>query len=111
MTEQTAELTFLKSSRKRRIAAFLIDHFVLTFLMVSIVFIALGPNFMDENNPSKMMTSGYAKATYVKANKNWKVYWKRADQKWHQYEPKPTVSSLSHFLKLVDEDKYACFKG
>lgn len=57
MTEQTTELTFLKSSRKRRIAAFLIDHFVLTFLMVSIVFIALGPNFMDENDPSKMMTT------------------------------------------------------
>ena len=57
MTEQTTELTFLKSSRKRRIAAFIIDHFVMTFLMVSIVFIALGPNFMDENNPSKMMTT------------------------------------------------------
>jgi uncharacterized RDD family membrane protein YckC len=57
MTEQTTELTFQKSSRKRRIAAFLIDHFIMTFLMVSIVFIALGPNFMDENNPSKMMTT------------------------------------------------------
>ncbi|TDB65299.1 RDD family protein [Arundinibacter roseus] len=57
MTEQTTELTFLKSSRKRRIAAFIIDHFVMTFLMVSILFIALGPNFMDENNPSKMMTT------------------------------------------------------
>lgn len=57
MTEQTTELTLLKSSRKRRIAAFIIDHFVMTFLMVSIVFTALGPNFMDENNPSKMMTT------------------------------------------------------
>jgi len=57
MTEQTTELTFQKSSRKRRIAAFLIDHFVMTFLMVSVVFIALGPNFMDENNPSKMTTT------------------------------------------------------
>jgi uncharacterized RDD family membrane protein YckC len=57
MTEQTTQLTFLKSSRKRRIAAFVIDHFVLTFLMVSIIFLALGPSFMDENNPSKMMTT------------------------------------------------------
>ena len=54
MTEQTTELTFLNSSRKRRIAAFIIDQFVFTFLMVSIVFIALGPNFMDENDPSKL---------------------------------------------------------
>ena len=57
MTDQTTEFTFLKSSRKRRIAAFVIDHFVLIFLMVYIVFIALGPNFMDENNPSQMMTT------------------------------------------------------
>lgn len=57
MTENPTELTFLKSSRKRRIASFLIDHFVMTLLMVSIVFIALGPNFLDENNPSKMMTT------------------------------------------------------
>ena len=56
MTEQTTELTFLKSSRKRRIAAFIIDHFVMTFLMVSIVFIALGSNFIDENSPGKMTT-------------------------------------------------------
>ncbi len=45
------------SSRKRRIVAFMIDHFVMTFLMISIVFLALGPNFMDENNMSKMTTT------------------------------------------------------
>lgn len=54
---QKEQTTLLKSSRKRRIAAFIIDHFTMTFLMVSIVFIALGPNFMDENNPSKMITT------------------------------------------------------
>ncbi len=45
------------ASRKRRIAAFVIDHFVMTFLMVSIIFLALGPNFMDENNLDKMATT------------------------------------------------------
>lgn len=44
------------SSRKRRIVAFIIDHFVMTFLIASIVFLVLGPNFMDENNMSKMTT-------------------------------------------------------
>ena len=48
------------SSRKRRIAAFIIDHFVMTFLMVSIVFLALGTNFMDENNIGKMMITMFA---------------------------------------------------
>lgn len=56
MTEQTTEWAFFKSSRKRRIAAFVIDHFVMTFIMVSTVFIALGPNFIDKNNMSKMTT-------------------------------------------------------
>jgi uncharacterized RDD family membrane protein YckC len=57
MTEQTTELTIPKSSRKRRIVAFIIDHFVFTFLMFSIVFLALGPNFMNGNEPGKMSTT------------------------------------------------------
>jgi len=52
MTEQTIEC--LKSSRKRRIVAFLIDHFVMAFLMVTMVFI-VHPNFMNEM--SKMGTT------------------------------------------------------
>ncbi len=56
MTEQTSEMTFHKSSRKRRIAAISIDHFVVTFIMVSLIFTVLGPNFIDESNPSKMKT-------------------------------------------------------
>ena len=55
MTEQI-EQTLMKSSRKRRIAAILIDHFVMTFLMVSIIFIIMGPNFMDEKNQDSMTT-------------------------------------------------------
>lgn len=52
---EIASVPFLKASRKRRIAAFIIDHFVMTFLIVSIVFIALGPDFTDENDPGKMI--------------------------------------------------------
>lgn len=55
MNEQFEQI-LTKSSRKRRIAAFLIDHFIITFLMVSIVFVAVGSNFMDDNNFSKMTT-------------------------------------------------------
>jgi uncharacterized RDD family membrane protein YckC len=53
MTEELDQKLHL-SSRKRRIAAFLIDHVVLTFLMVATVFLALGPNFMDEDSIEKM---------------------------------------------------------
>lgn len=42
-----SETTFKLASRKRRAAAFLIDHFVLTFLMTSIAFLTLGTDFLD----------------------------------------------------------------
>lgn len=50
------------------------------------------------NNPKEIMTLGYAKATYVKSKNVWKVFWKRADKKWHSYKPKPTVRELKDFL-------------
>ncbi|NRD20202.1 RDD family protein [Winogradskyella eckloniae] len=45
---------FQLSSRKRRIAAFLVDHFVMTFLIVSITFLALGPDYLNEPDFSKI---------------------------------------------------------
>jgi uncharacterized RDD family membrane protein YckC len=55
MTEQI-EQTLTKASRKRRIAAFFIDLFVVSFLMSGTVFLVLGPNFIDQNNFDKMST-------------------------------------------------------
>lgn len=63
------------------------------------------------NNPNEILKEDYAKATFVKKKNTWKVFWMRANLKWHSYCPYPTVKSLVDFLKLVDEDKYACFKG
>ncbi|WP_296385897.1 RDD family protein [Winogradskyella sp.] len=42
------------SSRKRRISAYFIDHFAMTFLIVAIVFLSLGTDFMNENNFSNL---------------------------------------------------------
>lgn len=49
------EQIFLIASRKRRIAAFFIDHFIMTFLIVSLVFLTLGSIFMEEDNPGKFI--------------------------------------------------------
>jgi hypothetical protein len=62
-------------------------------------------------NSNQIITSGYAKATYVRHKRIWKIYWKRADNKWHLYQPSPYVERLKDFLKIVDEDKRCCFKG
>ena len=63
------------------------------------------------DNPSDKLESSIAKTTYVKSKKIWKVFWMRADLKWHSYDPKPTVNSIEEFLSLVAEDEYACFFG
>jgi hypothetical protein len=41
----------------------------------------------------------------VRSQKVWKVFWMRADLRWHGYEPAPEVSSIEKFLEIVDQDK------
>ena len=57
------------------------------------------------------MEHSVAKATYVKTQRIWKIYWQRADLKWHGYEPNYEVETLQEFLAIVDRDEYACFFG
>ena len=52
-----------------------------------------------------------AKATYNKSNRSWKIFWLRADLKWHRYEPLPEVDAIEDFLLMVEEDDHACFFG
>ncbi|WP_426417791.1 DUF3024 domain-containing protein [Aestuariirhabdus sp. LZHN29] len=52
-----------------------------------------------------------AKATYVKTQKTWKVFWQRADLRWNGYKPVLTVATITEFLTLVEADEYACFWG
>jgi len=63
------------------------------------------------DDSSKIHEHPFAKATYVKTKNVWKIYWRRADLKWHGYEPVPTVPSIEKFLDVVDADSYACFFG
>jgi spore coat polysaccharide biosynthesis protein SpsF (cytidylyltransferase family) len=63
------------------------------------------------NDPKEKIEEPVAKATYVKTQKVWKVYWQRADLRWHRYDPDPEVDTLKKFLDLVDRDEYACFFG
>jgi len=62
-------------------------------------------------HPKEKIEEPVAKATYVKTQKLWKVYWQRADLKWHRYDPAPEVGTLQEFLGLVDRDEHACFFG
>jgi hypothetical protein len=62
-------------------------------------------------DPETILEVPVAKATYVETQKVWKVYWQRADLKWHRYDPDPEVGTLEEFLALVDRDECACFWG
>lgn len=63
------------------------------------------------DNPQKILEHAVAKATYVKRQGIWKVYWQRADLKWHRYEPYPDTKTIEEFLKVVESDDHACFFG
>jgi hypothetical protein len=63
------------------------------------------------DRPDRIIENAVAKATYVKATARWKVFWQRADLKWHRYEPTPEVGSLEEFLQVVRKDEYSCFFG
>ena len=53
----------------------------------------------------------FAKATWVQAQKHWKIFWLRANGNWNGYEPLLTAGNLKRFLLEVEKDPYGCFKG
>jgi len=63
------------------------------------------------DNPNEPIEHAVAKATFVRSTGRWRVFWQRADLKWHRYEPAPEVSSLEKFIELVGEDDHSCFWG
>lgn len=62
-------------------------------------------------HPNEFMEHDVAKATFVKSQSLWKVYWQRADLKWHAYKPVETVKTIDDFLAVVKNDAYHCFYG
>ena len=63
------------------------------------------------DNPAQRVEEAIAKARYLKSRNRWLVYWQKADLKWHKYDPMPEVITVDAFLRLVDDDQYACFFG
>ena len=61
--------------------------------------------------PKEKIEIPVAKATFVRSQNIWKVYWRRADLKWYSYSPVPTVKAIHDFVALVEQDQHACFWG
>ena len=63
------------------------------------------------DRPSEKMERPIAKATFIRTRNVWRVCWRRADRKWHLYEPAAEVPGLPTFLSVVEEDPHGCFWG
>ncbi|HLR25314.1 MAG TPA: DUF3024 domain-containing protein [Fodinibius sp.] len=74
----------------------------------NIIIFEIRPQWDD---PETKVKNNVAKATWVRSQQVWKIYWQKRDLKWHPYEPLPKVDSLETFIKEVDEDPNACFLG
>ena len=62
-------------------------------------------------NESQKTEEPAAKTTYNRKTNRWKIYWMRADLKWHSYPPHPEAVFFDEFLAVVDEDENCCFWG
>lgn len=74
----------------------------------SVVIVEIRP---DWRNETVIREHSIAKATYVKTQGMWNIYWLRADLKWHSYEPAAAVKSIGEFFDEVVDDPHACFWG
>ena len=74
----------------------------------SVIIFEIRPQWDDPTNKMECMV---AKTTFVRTQKVWKVYWQRADLKWHLYEPVAEVKRFEDFLEIVDKDEFSCFWG
>ena len=63
------------------------------------------------NDPERKIDEAVAKATYVKSKGVWKIYWQRADLRWHRYDTSLEVESLQEVLEIIGNDEYGCFFG
>ena len=61
-----------------------------------------------DGSPGPWTKSPVAKMIFHKPTKSWKLYWMRASGKWQLYGE---YRSLEEVLKVIDEDKDACFWG
>ena len=74
----------------------------------SIEIFHIRPHWQDK---SRTIEESVAKATYNRRKLNWKVFWKRADMKWHGYPQRPEAASVEEFLDVVQADDHSCFFG
>jgi hypothetical protein len=54
---------------------------------------------------------GVAKLRFVRRAGEWRLFWMRADLKWHSYTPAASSTDLPTLVAQVDTDPNGCFFG
>lgn len=63
------------------------------------------------DEPSKWTESPAAKLKFIRSANKWRLYWMRADLKWHEYPGLSTSDRLDDLVQEIDADPLACFFG
>lgn len=61
--------------------------------------------------PGEQVEEPIARVQHLPRLRVWRIFWKRADGKWHRYKLCPEVESLREALRVIDEDAHCCFFG
>ena len=52
-----------------------------------------------------------AKLKFIRSANKWRLYWMRADMKWHEYPGLSSSHRLDDLVQEIDADPLACFFG
>lgn len=63
------------------------------------------------DDPRRQNEESIGKVQFVRTQGVWRIFWKRADLKWHSYPPCPKAKTLAAALRVIDEDANGCFFG
>lgn len=95
---------------RKRSPAHLQDKFRLEYRVKGheIVIVERRPQWDD---PSKWFESPAAKIKFIRSANKWRLYWMRADMKWHEYPGRSSSDRLDDLVQEIDADPLACFFG
>ena len=65
----------------------------------------------DWRDATQCMRTPVAKLRFVRTTGLWTLYWRRADLKWHRYQPAGPTVDLGAMVEIIDRDEYCAFFG
>ena len=63
------------------------------------------------DDPKQVVEHPIAKVKWVGSRKVWRLFWMRADLKWHSYDPLPEARTIDAVLGEIARDPNCCFFG